>query len=686
MNLKALGYQTLTTDGGVNYNLNESYRINAYYGNESTLRKSKLKKSNWKKMDSDDDDNDDDDDEMAKRRLEMEEKRKQLEVKNLWLKHMCLGPDMCSETKGIEVRPIEGLDGVDYLAPGVLTNGASYVFGPVINMLMQKGGYIREKNIDAAPYDWRLPPNFVQERDNYMVRTAAKVERLYRNNNDTKVVLLCHSMGCKMGHYFMNWIHANKNYGAAWLDKFIHTYMPVGAPHIGAPKSIRATIDGDKMGLDTFLHDEEGLVLGRSLGSGPWLMPTDLPKHSAPSNAYLKKNNLIMITMMPIDFSPFFQERRETKLSIGISIGGKRWLKSDFKEPHAASGRHAHVYSPSAVMYDFSDEFIFTLPESSSSKPSFKVRLYDPGIKMKRRKSQNGTYYSWWCFPFRFCMNFFVLVPLYIILLPLRLLWEMCTASINTAATYRGSRSILASSPKYRISDLFTEEGKEHYITVTLRHVYNGNDTCMGQFFRKNTYVNLTLRVRWLKYPYTNASTWPSIGVPTISPSIAPSMKTAANELLPYNNKNKQDQYEKIPAQTLFQEEGLARCKNLIQERYDNDPLGPRDLLSSYNTPPVNNVYAIYGINLPTEVGAVYKRYDLVKVHSKVQKVHILDKDARLMDNRYYDIQNGVIFETSKTPQVILKGKENNSDMNDDIVRFKSGDGTGENIFLTYSS
>jgi hypothetical protein len=31
-----------------------------------------------------------------------------------------------------------------------------------------------------------------------------------------------------MGHYFLNFAKQTK--GQEWLDKYIHTYMPVGAP------------------------------------------------------------------------------------------------------------------------------------------------------------------------------------------------------------------------------------------------------------------------------------------------------------------------------------------------------------------------------------------------------------------------------------------------------------------------
>jgi hypothetical protein len=39
--------------------------------------------------------------------------------------------------------------------------------------------------------------------------------------------------------------------------------MPVGVPHLGAPKALRPTISGDKMGLEAFLKDSQALILGR---------------------------------------------------------------------------------------------------------------------------------------------------------------------------------------------------------------------------------------------------------------------------------------------------------------------------------------------------------------------------------------------------------------------------------------
>lgn len=46
--------------------------------------------------------------------------------------------------------------GVDYLSEGALTESMSYVFGPVLKLL-RNVGYKDGVNLEAAPYDWRIP-------------------------------------------------------------------------------------------------------------------------------------------------------------------------------------------------------------------------------------------------------------------------------------------------------------------------------------------------------------------------------------------------------------------------------------------------------------------------------------------------------------------------------------------------
>ena len=72
-------------------------------------------------------------------------------------------------------------------------------------------------------YDWRLSPKDMELRDRYYTNTKQMIEQLYTQNNNTPIVLLCHSMGCKVAHYFLNFIA--DNYNQSWIDQYIHTYV-----------------------------------------------------------------------------------------------------------------------------------------------------------------------------------------------------------------------------------------------------------------------------------------------------------------------------------------------------------------------------------------------------------------------------------------------------------------------------
>ena len=121
--------------------------------------------------------------------------QEQVETKNKWLEHMALKSDMCSERDGIKVRPIPGLPGVDYLTgEGGLGHLVSYVFGPVIEVLREAG--LDDQSLQAAPYDWRLPPHQLEARDLYFKRTMEQI-RTMAVYNQSPVVLLCHSLGVR---------------------------------------------------------------------------------------------------------------------------------------------------------------------------------------------------------------------------------------------------------------------------------------------------------------------------------------------------------------------------------------------------------------------------------------------------------------------------------------------------------
>jgi hypothetical protein len=110
------------------------------------------------------------------------------------------------------------------LQPGALLNKTTWVFGKVIEYLKQRG--YTERSLKAAPYDWRLPPQFQESRDGYFSRTCRMIEREHEETGGRPVVLLAHSMGNNMAHYFLNWVQqhgqsAKAIHGpaSAWLEK-----------------------------------------------------------------------------------------------------------------------------------------------------------------------------------------------------------------------------------------------------------------------------------------------------------------------------------------------------------------------------------------------------------------------------------------------------------------------------------
>lgn len=114
-----------------------------------------------------------------------------------------------------------GLEAIDYLKPGAITGSFTYVFGPVINQLKEVG--YTESNLLAAPYDWRLPPSELEERDKFFTILRLGIEGLFKINDEMPVVLVCYSMGYKVIHYFLNVIKVRGIPLALFFFFFLYT-------------------------------------------------------------------------------------------------------------------------------------------------------------------------------------------------------------------------------------------------------------------------------------------------------------------------------------------------------------------------------------------------------------------------------------------------------------------------------
>ena len=88
------------------------------------------------------------------------------------------------------------------------------------------------------------------------------------------MVVICHSLGNRAMHYFVRFME--KHYGRQWQSTYLEVWMAIGPLYLGAPKSIRAVVTGERMGLEAFLFEFEGVAMIRAISTSR-LPPTTTP-------------------------------------------------------------------------------------------------------------------------------------------------------------------------------------------------------------------------------------------------------------------------------------------------------------------------------------------------------------------------------------------------------------------------
>jgi len=582
----------------------------------------------------------------------------ELNIRSAWLYHIALDKNMVDEREGNRVRPYEGLKAVEWLADDAIGKSQAVVWAELTRFLEKEMGYIRGKNLDAVPYDWRLPPLTTETRDRYLTSTIERVERMYQENGGLPIVMCCHSMGCRMGHYFLNFCLREK--GREWIDQHIHTYMPVGAPHTGAPFTARLGIIGS--GLVPFVDDvfkvspEDGITMYRSWGSGCWLIPSDLPNLAFPTCIVRREGELGIKVTSEIDVGPLFSDREKPPRELRLTLVFRDKIRASTNFVPLKIGSEN---SPGSMIIAFDETFYLAVPNLEEGDDDIgdlvffleepAAELYTNDAIKLRTQFQN---YTRWARGFKKGVTRFYrnvakkigsVLQVAVCEKPLEI--KLSSFTDISSITVQGSP----------IMDTVVPICKCNGVADAKKTLNANNDDNYDSESDDDEEEDLVPYVsddgkrkrRLTCYNFDNPFTEKAIGNLSISlrynpppefPTQAPN-RTAKLSMIPedsptphiVNKKIKKSNidYEAWHCRDLLDQDGF--CGSIFDvhgEYYEQDPLGPLTK-SALDAPPVNIVRSIYGINVPSEVGAIYRKEPVVTIgDNKADFRYRLDKSA----------------------------------------------------------
>jgi lysophospholipase-3 len=154
---------------------------------------------------------------------------------------------------------------IDYLDPSwsawLLADAGNYMKEMVDYFVSL--GYERGKSIVAAPYDFRFAPH---SQKAYFERLKRLVETSSALNGGKKVTIVSHSMGGLFGLHFLQ--HQSRE----WLQTYIHRFIPISCPWIGAVIQMNTYASGYDLGISIvdpkIIREEQ-----RSYETGVYILP-----------------------------------------------------------------------------------------------------------------------------------------------------------------------------------------------------------------------------------------------------------------------------------------------------------------------------------------------------------------------------------------------------------------------------
>lgn len=249
-----------------------------------------------------------------------------------WISSLLLDPVTGLDPEGVKVRASEGFDAASSFIQGY------WIWSKVIENLAVVN--YDTNNLVLAPYDWRLTPYNLEERDGYFSTLKTTIEG-FKAKQRRKCVIAAHSMGSTMLLYFLKWVESplHGQGGPDWVENHIQAIVSVAGTHLGVAKATAALLSGEMKDtvdlnpagayvLERFFSRKERQLLFRSWAGGAslwvkggnavWGNATHAPDDGEGGHhTYGELISFRRIDPMPpggedVDTPPLMQERGQT--------------------------------------------------------------------------------------------------------------------------------------------------------------------------------------------------------------------------------------------------------------------------------------------------------------------------------------------------------------------------------------
>lgn len=203
--------------------------------------------------------------------------------------------------------------------------GAALMLG--VTSQLKAVGYEEGKNLRGYGYDWRMPCTKMEERDSYFSKTMEDMEDLVKTNNGEKVVVVTHSLGGVHATYFFHWVahseHGISKGGANWLKNHIHAFCPIAAPSLGTPYGSASYLSGDEgQGLApmVFSFADRHLVV-RSWGMFGMIFPSGRHLMLQPTHSvhWVRREAVLNVHVLSVAMTPELQQTLAFYIKLGLT-------------------------------------------------------------------------------------------------------------------------------------------------------------------------------------------------------------------------------------------------------------------------------------------------------------------------------------------------------------------------------